>query len=108
MKRKLKVLFYGVTHEHGPGKLETLKRLKDDYEVVAVVDDRKTTGEQFQIETFDFSGMNVVEESAADVEALAKDVDVAFVEVANGRLMEIAEKFVGLGIPMHCDKPCGE
>jgi len=108
MKKKLRVLFYGVTHEHAPGKLETLKRLKDDYEVVAVVDDRKATGFHFQNEPSDLSGMNVVDEAAADVEALAKDADVAFVEVANGRLMEIAGKFVDLGIPMHCDKPCGE
>ena len=45
--------------------------------------------------------------AAARLDALAKDVDVAFVEVANGRLMEIASRFADLGVPMHCDKPCG-
>ena len=108
MKKRLKALFYGVTHEHAPGKLATLRRLADDYEVVAVVDDRERTGWTFQ-DKIDLSGMNVVGEAEADARlaALAEDVDVAFVEVANGRLMEIASRFADLGVPMHCDKPCG-
>ena len=40
MKKPLKTLFYGMSHEHAPGKLETLKKLADDFEIVAVVDDR--------------------------------------------------------------------
>ena len=40
MKRPLKTLFYGMTHEHAAGKLATLRKLRDDFEVVAVVDDR--------------------------------------------------------------------
>ena len=36
----LNVLFYGMTHEHAPGKLESLKRLGDDFKVDAIVDDR--------------------------------------------------------------------
>ena len=40
MKKPLRTLFYGMTHEHAPGKLETLKKLPDEFEVVAIVDDR--------------------------------------------------------------------
>lgn len=36
------------------------------------------------------------------------DIDVGLVEVTNCDLMEIAGQFAERGIPMHCDKPCGE
>ena len=36
------------------------------------------------------------------------DVDVVFVEVTNCDLMEIAAECAARGLPMHCDKPCGE
>ena len=39
MKRPLRVLFYGVTHEHAPGKFESLRKMPDDFEIAAVVDD---------------------------------------------------------------------
>ena len=29
MKKPLRTLFYGMTHEHAPGKLETLKKLTE-------------------------------------------------------------------------------
>ena len=47
MKRKLRVLFYGVTHEHAFGKYTSLSRLPDDFEIVAVADDRARAGAVF-------------------------------------------------------------
>ena len=32
MKKPLCALFYGQTHEHAPGKLETLKKMRDESE----------------------------------------------------------------------------
>ena len=105
MKRPLRTLFYGMTHEHAPGKLESLKRLPDDFEVVAVVDDRPRKAPTYHTAPILTDGMKVVsEEEAWNV----GDVDVAFVEVANRDLMEVAARFAERGIPMHCDKPCGE
>jgi len=103
---KLRTLFYGLTHEHSPGKLETLKRLRDTYEIVAIVDDRAATPCFFQTDPPALpEGVPVVgEKEAMDISG----VDVAFVETVNGRLMEVAGKFAERGIPMHCDKPCGE
>ena len=37
MKKPLRALFYGQTHEHAPGKLETLKKMRDEYEIVAEI-----------------------------------------------------------------------
>ena len=39
MKKRLKTLFYGMSHEHAPGKIATLRKLTDDFEVVAIADD---------------------------------------------------------------------
>ena len=105
MKRPLRTLFYGMTHEHAPGKLETLKRLPGVFDVVAVVDDRKVATPHFQNETTQPDGFRVV----TPEEAFAiPDIDVAFVEVTNADLMPVAAKFAERGVPMHCDKPCGE
>ncbi len=110
MKRRLRTLFYGVTHEHACGKFETLKRLSDNFEVVAVVDDRprgtmRFLDERIDVEKVRRDGFRVVSEDEA--EAIG-GIDVAFVETANADLMDVAARFVEKGIPIHCDKPCGE
>ena len=107
MKSPLRTLFYGMTHEHAAGKLATLRKLRDDFEVVAVVDDRPRGTPHFIDPAcpVDVSGFRVVTEQEADA---ITDIDVAFIETANADLMEVASRFVSRGIPMHCDKPCGE
>ena len=106
MKKRLKILFYGLTHEHAFGKLETLRRMSDVYEIVGIVDDRATaTVPNFADHPASPDGFRVLSPS----EALSlKDVDVAFVETTNADLMKVAGIFAERGIPMHCDKPCGE
>lgn len=107
MRRKLKTLFYGVTHEHAAGKLNTLRTLGDDHEAVAAVDDRQRKSPRFVDPAWPIrlDGMRVISESEAWAIA---DIDVAFVETTNRDLMEIAGRFAERGIPMRCDKPCGE
>lgn len=105
MKKPLKALFYGMSHEHAPGKLETLKKLADDFEIVAVVDDRPRKAPTYHTDPIVTDGLRIVSEDEART---LDGIDVAFVEVANRHLMEIAELFAARGIPMHCDKPCGE
>lgn len=104
--KKLKVLVYGVTHEHAFGKLETLRRMQDVYEIAGVVDDRATaTVPNFTNNPVDPDGFRVL----APAEALtAGDIDVALIETTNADLMSIAGAFAERGVPMHCDKPCGE
>ena len=103
--RPLNVLFYGMTHEHAPGKLESLKRLGDDFNVIAIVDDRDRKAPQHNNEKLLYEGLRVVSEKEAWE---IPDVDVVFVETANRDLMEIAAEAARRGLPMHCDKPCGE
>ena len=104
--RKLRALFYGLTHEHASGKLETLRRMDGIYEIAGVVDDRTTaTRPNFADHPANPDGFRVVSAE----EALALDgIDVAFIETTNADLMRIARIFADRGVPMHCDKPCGE
>jgi len=103
--RRLRALFYGQTHEHAPGKLATLKKMRDEYEVVAIVDDFPRKSPMYRDQVWDTAGCPIVGEAEA---WNIPDVDVGFVEVTNCDLMEIAGEFAKRGIPMHCDKPCGE
>ena len=96
-----------MSHEHASGKLASLRRLSDDFEVVAVVDDRARASARFLDPQWpiDLTGLTVIDEDAA---AHVDDIDVVFVETANSDLMEIAARFVARGVALHCDKPCGE
>ena len=110
MKKPLKTLFYGLTHEHACGKFETLKRLRDDFEIVALVDDRPrgTThflDERIDVEKAIHDGFRIISEDEARA---LEGIDIVFVETANADLMEVAGFFARRGIPLHCDKPCGE
>ena len=105
MKKRLKTLFYGMSHEHAPGKIATLRKLADDFEVVAIADDTARHSPSFHNMQFDASGYRIVSESEA---LKISDIDVVFVETANCDLMEIAGVYAERGIAMHCDKPCGE
>ena len=105
LNKPLKTLFYGLTPEHAPGKWATLAKMRDTFEIVAVADDRPRGSFAYLDRPIDTAGFRVVGED----EALAlADVDVAIVETSNRDLMDVAAKLADRGIPMHCDKPCGE
>lgn len=105
MKKPLRTLFYGMTHEHAAGKILTLKAMSADFDIVAVVDDSPRHSPSFTTFPFDASGLNVVSEAEA---RKITDVDVVFIETANRDLMEVASFYAERGVAMHCDKPCGE
>jgi len=94
VKKPLRALFYGQTHEHAPGKLETLKKLRDEYEIVAIVDDFPRRSPMYRDQTWDTADYPIVPESEA---WKIPDIDVGFVEVTNCDLMEIAAEFVVRG-----------
>ena len=104
MKRPVRTLFYGLTHEHAEGKFATLMRMPDAFEVVGVVDDRPR-GSRFYVDVqLEPKGFRVVsEDEAFDI----PDVEAVFVETTNADLMRVAAECAKRGIPMHCDKPCG-
>ena len=103
--KPLRTLVYGLSHEHANGKLCALRKLKDRYQVVGVYDDRPEVGRFYVDPPADPCDFPRVTRD----EALAlADVDVVLVEVTNRELMAVAQTFAARGVPMHCDKPCGE
>lgn len=105
MKRPLRTLFYGLTHEHAEGKFASLRRMPDEFEIVGVVDDRPRVSKYYvdtQLEPRDCP-------VASEEEAFAiPGIEAVFVETTNSDLMRVASECAERGIPMHCDKPCGE
>ena len=107
MKKPVSVVQFGVSHEQANGKLATLRALPDDFEIVGVVDDRASTAPRWPLRRPDslVEGLPLISEE----EALAiPDLDAAFVEVTNSELVDVAERVLSRGLPMHMDKPGGE
>ena len=103
--RPLRTVFHGLRHEHGPGKLASVRKLPGDFEVVGVVDDRPGVSPTWHANWSFFDGLPLM--SAAEALAMP-DVDVVFVETANGELVEAARPWAERGVAMHLDKPTGE
>lgn len=104
--RKIKIAQIGITHEHAEGKILSLEKLSDVYEIAGVVND------------LDFSTtpryINEVQECFRKHRFLTMDevlndpsIQAVTVEVPNNELVSVALKFAEKGIAMHMDKPAG-
>lgn len=107
MKRKIRVVQFGVSHEHANGKLETLRSLSDEFEIAGVVDDRSHTTPRWPLRRPDslIEGIPLLTEEQVWAD---NSIDAAFVEVTNCELVETARRVLEHGLPMHLDKPGGE
>jgi predicted dehydrogenase len=104
---KLKVGQIGVCHEHAEGKMISLKRLPQVFDIVGVVDERPTSTVPRFIggpsEIYDGIPRMTEEELLA-----TPGLDAVAVEVPNGDLVPTALRVMERGLPMHMDKPGGE
>lgn len=103
--KKLKVIQYGMRHEHANGKMISLKKMTDTYELIGVVDD-------VDVKTPFLSWHEAV---FADVPRISAEealnypgLDCMVVEVPNLELVPVGRMCAERGIPMHLDKPAGE
>ena len=103
--KKVRVVQWGMCHEHADGKFKSVKTLPDDYELVGIIDDResKTPREDRDFKVFDGVPRMTPEQLWAD-----KSIQCVFVEVTNDDLIPIAWKVAKHGLAMHLDKPCGQ
>ncbi|MGN0853325.1 MAG: Gfo/Idh/MocA family protein [Kiritimatiellia bacterium] len=102
---KVRVVQWGMCHEHADGKFNSLKKLPNDYELVGVIDDRasKTPREDRDFKVYKDVRIMTPEELWAD-----KTVQCVFVEVTNDDLIPVAWQVAKHGLAMHLDKPCGQ
>ena len=105
--KRLRVIQIGICHEHANGKLETLRSLKDDFEVVGFVDDRSSATPRWPLMRPE-SLWDGIPTMTLDEALALPDLDAAFVEVTNAELVGVAERVLERGLPMHMDKPGGE
>lgn len=103
---KIKIGQIGICHEHAAGKMNSLRRLKDVYDIVGVVDDRHTRAARFAGDDLKpYDGLNwMTEEELLNYPGLQAVV----VETPNCELVPTAIRCMKRNLPMHMDKPGGE
>ncbi|MGC4073811.1 MAG: Gfo/Idh/MocA family oxidoreductase [Nibricoccus sp.] len=105
-RTKIKVGQIGICHEHAAAKMTSLRRLTDVYEIIGVVDDRKTSAARFAGNDLKpYEGLTWMTEetlrSHPELEAL-------IIETPNGDLVPTAIRCLKRNLPMHMDKPGGK
>ena len=103
---KIKIGQIGFCHEHADGKINTLKKLSDVFEIVGVVDDRASTAAKFAGSNLTpYEGLKrMTEEELFNTPGL----QAVTVEVPNTDLVPTALRCMERGLAMHMDKPGGE
>ncbi|MEI8246512.1 MAG: Gfo/Idh/MocA family oxidoreductase [Lentisphaerota bacterium] len=106
--KKIKIGQIGICHEHAAGKIVSLKKLPDIFEIAGVVDDRESSkGARFLPAELlkPYEGLKfMTEEELFNVQGL----QAVTVEVPNTDLVPAALRCMERGLAMHMDKPGGE
>jgi predicted dehydrogenase len=101
---KIKVCQIGTKHAHASGKMDTLRKFSDLYEVVGVVEpDAKRRQQLAESATYrDLKWMSEEELlNTSELQAVAVETEVR-------QLLPVAERCVAAGMHIHLDKPAGE
>ena len=103
--RKIRVVHWGIIHNHSKGKWEAVRKLSDDYELLGWVDDT------------DSKAMRMKEPKKSIYEAYPRFTpeqvfneikpDLIVIETSNEELVGVATQIAKHGIAMHMDKPLG-
>ncbi len=103
---KIKIGQIGICHEHASGKINTLRKMPDVFEIIGVVDDRATTAARFAgDELKPYEGLKwMPEEELFNTPGL----QAVTVEPPNSDLVSTAMRCMERNLAMHMDKPAGE
>ncbi len=104
--KKLRVVFLGITHDHGLPVYKTLLDLPDEFEVVAWSADESENPRIAEIMTWDKSLDRVPRVSVEEALNLP-DIDAAIVECPDLTLTKYCILAAQKGLPIHMDKPGG-
>jgi predicted dehydrogenase len=105
-KQRIKIGQIGTGHEHAAGKMSTLRKLSDHYEVVGIAEPDPALRKKHENHPV-YQGLTwMTEEQLLDIEGLqAVAVEV---DSADDRLLDIAGRCIDAGMHIHLDKPAGE
>ena len=104
---RIRVAQIGILHEHAQGKMDTLRKLTDLFEVIGYVDDRDfscTPSYQPELER-PYQGLTrlTLDEALGD-----STIKAVTIEVPNNDLVPIALRCMERNLAIHLDKPAGE
>ncbi|MDF3130130.1 Gfo/Idh/MocA family oxidoreductase [Kiritimatiellaeota bacterium B1221] len=103
---RIKIGQIGICHEHAAAKMDALRKLPDVFEIVGVVDDRRTDAARFSGDDLrSYAGLPWMSE--AELFAV-QGLQAVTVETPNTDLVPAARRCVARGLPIHMDKPGGE
>ncbi|MHC4658656.1 MAG: Gfo/Idh/MocA family protein [Planctomycetota bacterium] len=103
-EKKIKVGQIGTAHPHARGKMETLRKLSDRYEVVGIVEPDARSRKVAEGRSA-YKGLKwITEEQLLNTEGLK----AVTVETALRNLVPTAMRCVEAGMHVHLDKPAGE
>jgi predicted dehydrogenase len=103
---KIKIAQFGICHEHAAGKIMSLRKMTDVFEIVGVVDDRNSTAAKFAGNDLKpYEGIKWLnEEELFNI----PDLQAVVVETPNTDLVPTALRCTEHNLAMHMDKPGGE
>lgn len=101
---RVKVGQIGTTHDHASGKMDTLRKLRDDYEVVGIVEPDPLVRRAAQ-QSPTYRGLPWLTEEQL---FSTPGVKVVAVETAVADLIPTAARCIAAGLHVHVDKPAGE
>lgn len=105
MMERIKIGQIGVCHEHAAGKINTLRRMPELFEIVGVVDDRQSRSVKFAgSDLKPYEGLNWLTQEALFA---TPGLQAVMVETPNDDLVSTAFSCAQRGLPMHMDKPGG-
>ncbi len=103
---KIKIGQIGVCHEHAADKIACLRALPDVFEIVGVVDDRKSPSAKFAGDDLQpYEGMTFMSEAAL---LNTPGLQAVVVETPNADLVSTALRCMEKGVALHMDKPGGD
>ena len=105
-KQRIKIGQIGTGHEHASGKMSTLRKLSDHYEVVGIAESDPELRKRHENHPV-YQGLTwMTEEQLLNTEGLqAVAVEVSS---ADDRIMDITGQCIEAGMHVHLDKPGGE
>ena len=104
-KKRVRVVQWGMLHDHAIVKYRTLKKLSDDFDFAGIVDDRASKSPHEGHDCSAFGNERIL--SPAEVWA-DRSIQGVFVEVPNGDLLDVAWQCARHGVAIHLEKPGGE
>ena len=104
--KKIKIGQIGVCHEHASGKINTLRKMPDVFEIVGIADDRTSSAAKFAgSDLTPYEGLKwMTEEELFNCPGL----QAVTVETPNTDLVPTAIRCMERNLAMHMDKPGGE